>query len=255
MSQCLIIKDNKTFRENLSGLGKGDVLVGLLNIKPTEEYLFLDLVERGIIMMPSALSQQISRSKCLQASVYKDFMVDHTFIARDRHDLIIQINIYGSRGIGQVVTKQNRFNCGLGVHVWQSIESVYNQACFGDLDFPFVVQPLIKDIIDVRVVILGNYLEAYWRKNPNSFRNNIFFGGESGEYQLSSYQIELCNKVMERGKFPYAHIDFMVTGDGKTYLSEINLRGGLKGAKISGSDYKKRIQDLEEKFIESPQHL
>lgn len=237
----LILKDNRSFRQHLSDLGPRDVVVGLLNIKPTEEVLFLDLVERGITLFPSALAQQLSRSKCLQAIVYKPWMVPGTFVARDRHDMIQQINIYGAGKIKDVVTKQNRFNCGLGIHRWSSIEEVYNQACFGALTYPFTVQPLVKTVIDVRVVILGQYVEAYWRQNPNSFRNNLFCGGESGPYSLNQEQMMLCQAVMDRGKFPYAHIDLMVAEKDTTYLAEINLRGGLKGAKISSSEYRQRI--------------
>jgi len=238
------ILTNKEFREKFSTLGENDVLIGLLNIKPSEEYLFLDLVERGVKIFPSAISQLISRSKCLQASVYKEFMVPLTFVARDKHDMVQMINTYGKYNIGAVITKQNRFNCGLGIHKWESIEQVYNQACFGGLTYPFVVQPFVEGIKDVRVVILGDYIEAYWRHNPNTFRNNLFFGGNFGGYELSKDQLILCEKVMKRGKFPYAHIDLMVKDDGTTYLSEINLRGGLKGARISTAEYELRIKAI-----------
>ena len=244
LSDIRFILTNKEFRDNFSSLGEKDVLIGLLNIKPSEEYLFLDLVERGVRIFPSAISQLISRSKCLQASVYKDFMVPLTFVARDRHDMVQMINVYGKHNIGPVITKQNRFNCGLGIHKWESIEQVYNQACFGGLTYPFVVQPFVSGIKDVRVVILGDYIEAYWRHNPNTFRNNLFFGGNCGIYELSKDQLSLCEKVMKRGKFPYAHIDLMVKDDGTTYLSEINLRGGLKGARISTAEYELRIKAI-----------
>ncbi len=244
-----VLTDNRSFRTHLSELGPGDTVIGLLNIKPTEEVLFLDLVERGVRLFPPALAQQLSRSKCLQAMVYRDWMLPNTFVARDRYDMIRHICIYGHEGIGAVVTKQNRLNCGLGIHVWLSIEEVYNHVCFGSLSYPFVVQPLVEDVTDVRVIIIGDYSEAYWRHNPDSFRNNIYFGGDSGEYELSSAQQELCQEVMERGKFPYAHLDLMVTRDGRTYLAEINLRGGLKGAKISGEEYRRRIEAIERSFL------
>ncbi len=247
----LILTDNRSFRTHLSELGPGDTVVGLLNIKPTEQVLFLDLVERGIRLFPPALAQQLSRSKCLQAMVYREWMVPHTFVARDRHDMIKQINAYGREEIGSVVTKQNRFNCGLGIHLWPSIEQAYNQACFGSLNYPFVVQPYVETAIDVRVVIIGDYSEAYWRRNPHSFRNNMFFGGDSGEHELSSDQWDLCQRVMERGRFPNAHIDLMVTTDGTTYFSEINLRGGLKGARITGPEYQERIKAMEDVFVKS----
>ncbi len=250
----LIIRDNHSFRANIHQLSRGDVLIGLLNIKPTEEVLFLDLVERGVIMYPSALAQQISRSKCLQAMVYEEWMIPLTFVARDRHDMIRNIDRYAGHGVGRIITKQNRHNCGIGIHIWPSIEDVYNQACFGSLSYPFVVQPFVETSLDVRVIIMGDYTEAYWRKNTHCFRNNLYFGGDSDQYELSGQQMELCQQAMNRGKFPYAHLDLMVTTTGETYLAEINLRGGLKGAAISTPEYKKRIKDLEDNFLRSLDH-
>lgn len=244
-----VIRDNRTLWERYDSLGPGYAVVGLLNIKPTEVLLFLDLVERGVSLFPSVLAQCLARSKCLQASVLREWMVPHTFVARDRHDLITWITAYGKAGIRRVVTKQNRFNCGLGVHVWEGIEEVHNQACFGSLAYPFVAEPFVESVLDVRVVILGDYIEAYWRKNPHSFRNNLYCGGKSGEYQLSVSQMDLCRAVLTRGAFPYAHIDLMVLQDGTTYLSEINLRGGLKGARISTSRYHELIERMNEEFI------
>lgn len=246
----MIIRDNLNFRKHYQELGKQDKVIGLLNIKPTEEFLFLDLAERGVELFPSALSQLTSRSKCLQASIFHQFMVPLTAVIRDRHDFIEQITTYGKHDTGQVVTKQNRLNCGLGIHIWQTIEDAYNQACFGSLTYPFVLQPFVPDVLDIRVVMFGDYVEAYWRKNPYTLRNNLFFGGKSGVYELSDAQLLLCKDVMERGKYPYAHIDLMVTPNDTTYLSEINLRGGMKGAAISHADYNKKIAELEEKFMQ-----
>jgi len=180
-------------------------------------------------------------------------MVPHTYAVRDRHDMINIINLYGREGISSVVTKQNRHNCGLGIHLWDSIESVYNQACFGGLVYPFVVQPFVPDVTDVRVIILGDYTEAYWRKNSDTFRNNIFFGGKSGPFELSKEQWEFCRQVMKRGKFPYAHLDLMISRNGNTYLAEINLRGGLKGARITTAEYKRRVNEIERSFLEESQ--
>ncbi len=247
----LVFRDNRSFRDHFHQLTRGDVVLGLLNIKPTEEVLFLDLVERGVTLFPPALAQELSRSKCLQAMVYQHWMVPLTFVARDRHDMIRNIERYAREGVKEVITKQNRHNCGLGIHIWTSIEQAYNQACFGSLAYPFVVQPFVETSLDVRVIVLGYYVEAYWRNNPHCFRNNLYFGGQCDRYELSDEQWQLCQEVMARGKFPYAHIDLMVTSAGETYLSEINLRGGLKGAAISTAEYKKRIKDLDSAFLDS----
>ena len=37
----------------------------------------------------------------------------------------------------------------------------------------------------------------------------------------------------------------MVTEDGRSFLGEINLRGGLRGARISADDYQRRIRSIE----------
>ncbi len=250
------ITSNRALRKHYHELQAGDLFLGMLNIKPSEEYLFADLLDRGIEAFPPLMAQYLSRSKCLQAQVYERYMPPLTFVARDRHDLIRAVNLYGEHGISAVITKQNRFNCGLGIHFWENFETLYsfvtltNQSfLLGNLFYPFVVQPFIKDVTDVRVVILGDYIEAYSRKNPHNFRNNLYFGGEAREYPLSQEELALCQEVMKRGRFPYAHIDLMVTPEGKVYLSEINLRGGLKGAKISTEAYQAKIEAIHQEFL------
>lgn len=252
MAKRRILRDNRSFRELYDELREGDCIIGLLNLKPTEEDLFLDLSQRGVILYPSPLAQKIARSKCMQAYCLKKWMLPNTTVVRDRHDMIRAITAYSS--FEKVVTKQDRMNCGLGINIWNGIEDVYNEATFGGLKYPFVLQPFFKASLDVRVIILGDYVEAYWRKNSSTFRNNIYFGGESGPYELSEYEYNFCKSVMKRGGFPYAHLDLMVSDldDGnkrQCYLAEINLRGGLKGAKISVREYKERIAGLEEDFI------
>jgi len=55
---------------------------------------------------------------------------------------------------------------------------------------------------------------------------------------------------MERGKFPSAHIDLLVTPDGTTYLSALALNGGLKGARIDRDTLDAMKQDILEKAAE-----
>ena len=59
-----------------------------------------------------------------------------------------------------------------------------------------------------------------------------------------------CREIMARGGFPYAHLDFLLAEDGQTHLSEINLRGGIRGAAISPDQYRRRIEELHRKFAE-----
>ena len=245
-----VILSNRAFRRHFAALASGDLILGILALKPGEEYLYTDLYARGIKAYPPLLSQYLSRAKCFQAEVFKAFMVPETTVIRDRYDLINTLNRFGEKGITKVVTKQNRFNCGLGIHLWEGLEALYNAACFGNLTFPFVVQPFLPEVTDVRVVMLGDYLEAYARKNPFNFRNNLFFGGEAKAYPLSEEELSFCRRVMHRGHFPYAHLDLMVTPEGKFYLSEINLRGGLKGAQLSQQEYQQHLDGLTQAYLE-----
>jgi ribosomal protein S6--L-glutamate ligase len=60
-----------------------------------------------------------------------------------------------------------------------------------------------------------------------------------------------CLEVMARGAFPYAHLDLMLMPDDAIHLLEINLRGGLRGAKISGQEYQQRIAAVHLKILEN----
>lgn len=264
-----IIRTNKELTEIYNNLKRGDIIVGTVGIKRSEEFKFLDLAERGILMFPSALSQMATRSKAMQGLLFNEYMVEHTFVARGRRDLIENIKVYNINNIDRVVTKQERQNCGVGVNLWNSLEEVYTQASLNSINYPFVVQPFIADLIDIRVVVLGEYLEAYQRLNKYNFRQNLYFGGEpihlfvqsedslqlTSNLQPTSPQkiADLCKRVMERGKFPWAHVDVVTVGGGRVYLSEISLHGNLHGSRIGREEYLKKINSLTESFLKSHQ--
>ena len=238
-----IIRDNNTLAQKYHNLGPGDLVLGRVRLKPSEEFMLLDLLERGVRLFPSALAQQSCRSKVFQALLFAPQMLPYTIAVHDQHDMLAAVNLYGEKGIRQVITKLDRKNAGLGIHLWAGVEDVYNQSALGSLPFPFVLQPFQADSHDVRVIILGDYLEAYQRENIHNFRNNLHCGGHSQPCELSAEQLKICREVMARGKFPYAHLDLMVSGD-KTFLAEINLGGGIRGAKIGPAEYKKRIDEI-----------
>ena len=244
-----VIRTNRELRERFHRLRAGDVVAVVLGWAPGEEGLLLDLVTRGVRLFPPALAQWLSRSKVLQAQVLGPWMVPGTAVVAHRRGLMEVMGSYAREGIGPVVTKGDRGDCGLGVHLWGSVEDVFNHAGSGPLEFPFVIQPLLTGVTDVRVIWIGDYVEAYWRRNPHSFRNNLHWGGESGRYALSPRQMELCREVMARGRFPYAFIDLMVTQEGESWLSEIALRGGLRGARLSQGRYLEMVARLEEEFL------
>jgi ribosomal protein S6--L-glutamate ligase len=114
--------------------------------------------------------------------------------------------------------------------------------------YPFVVQPFQERFTDVRVILVGDYVEAYTRFNPHNFRVNLASGGTGSPYQLSGEQEAFCRTVMQRGKFPFAHLDLMILENGKTYLSEIALNGGIKGARIDRQELDQKKQALLEQL-------
>lgn len=246
--QSRIITDNTSLYTDYQNLKAGDVFVGSVRLRPGEEYVLLDLAERGVQIIPPALAQMASRSKTFQVRLFHPHMVPHTLAIYTRHDLLGAVTLYQKNSIQQVVTKHDRRNAGLGIHLWSSAEEVYTQASFGVIPFPFVLQPFQADCRDIRVVLLGDYMEAYWRYNPFNFRNNLHHGGKSSPCDLSAEQLMLCSQVMRRGLFPYAHIDIMVTAD-NSYLAEINLHGGLKGARIRRDDYRTKIEAIHESWL------
>lgn len=243
-----IITDNATLREQYDTLQAGDLVATRVRTTASEEYIFLDLLERGITLFPSALAQLSSRSKAMQVRLFSPFMLPHTYAVHDLHDLMAAMPSLATAG--RIVTKLDRRNGGLGVFLWNSVEEVYSQAAMGTLPFPFVVQPFAAGSRDIRIIILGDdYIEAYWRHNLGNFRHNLHFGGQSTACELTAAQLEICRAVMARGKYPYAHLDLMVTPEGESYLAEINLRGGIRGAQISAPEYAARLAAIHKQAI------
>ena len=247
----LILKTNSAFRKRFHELKKGDVVSCVLNLAPGEDYILLDLVQRGIHLVPSAISQLASRSKCCQAALLLRWMHPLTTVIRKKADLVRAVERYGKSGVHEVITKLDRSDCGLGICIWKDVEAVFSQVVFStNPPYPFVLQPFLADCTDIRVIWIGDeYREAYWRKNPASFRNNLHFGGESGSYELAPEEEEMCRAVMMRGDFPYAHMDLLKTGEGEVFFSEISLFGGLKGALISDRKANAMKQALQEKLV------
>lgn len=241
MRQPTVITDNSSLRQQYNSLKKGDVVVGRLNLLPSEEFMLLDLVDRQIKIIPSALSQMACRSKAMQVNLFSSWMIPHTVVVHDHHQLLAALSSFPCQG--KVVTKLDRKNAGLGIHRWSSLEDVYNNASLGNIPFPFVLQPYIGDYLDLRVIIVGDYLEVYQRSNSANFRNNLHCGGKSNPFELNVKQMKICREVMERGRFPYAFIDLMVAGL-DTYFSEINLRGGIRGAQIDPKTLSLRVEEV-----------
>jgi ribosomal protein S6--L-glutamate ligase len=244
-----IIENNEQLFAAYEALNAGDIVLGRIRLAEGREHLLLDLVSRGLHLIPSASSQLCSRSKVFQAELLARFMVPHTRTVYAMQDMLEIVTAYGRAGVEAVVCKLDRANGGLGILKFSSIEDVYTQAALGALGFPFVVQPYLDECRDVRVVLLGNLVEAYQRYNPDNFRHNLHCGGKSAPWELIPEQLDFCRAVMARADFPYAHVDLLILPDDSWFLSEINLRGGLRGARIDQQEYLRRVAELQEEEL------
>jgi ribosomal protein S6--L-glutamate ligase len=245
----VIITSNKELRERYDDLGVGDLFIGSLSLKFLREAVLIDLRERGVDCLPSALSQVLNSSKIAQALIYKAWMISPTALISRRMDMMDAIAQFKRSGIGPVVTKQDHMHCGHGIRRWENLEHLYNHVALAESSYPFVLQPYVDNFTDVRVIIVGEYVEAYVRRNPYNFRVNLSAGGESLPHHLNSDQERFCRAAMERGQFPYAHIDLMLLENGTHfYLNEIALNGGTKGARIGRRELDRMKQELLEQL-------
>jgi ribosomal protein S6--L-glutamate ligase len=110
--------------------------------------------------------------------------------------------------------------------------------------FPFVLQPYRQRFTDMRVIVVGTYVEAYIRQNNDNFRMNLAAGGTSRPHTPDNEQLTFCRDVIRRARFPYAHLDLLVLEDGRCYLSEIALDGGTKGARVDRRELEKMKKEL-----------
>jgi glutathione synthase/RimK-type ligase-like ATP-grasp enzyme len=243
-----IIYDNATLRKTYHQLQPNDIICGRVRLKPGEEYLLTDLVERGVRFLPSATSQLASRSKVFQTQLCGLFMLPGTRTIHDQHSLLCATTAEEQLRHGEVILKRDRKNGGIGIHRFRSMEDLYNQVSGGGYLFPFVVQPFKENCQDIRVIILGDYIEAYERQAPCNFRHNLHCGGAASPYQLTDKQLSFCRQVMKRAAFPYGHIDLLLD-DNECWLSEINLRGGLRGAKIKGKEYEVTLAKVHQQLL------
>ncbi len=229
----MIVKSNRELKALYHELSAGDVFIGNLSLKHLKQTMLIDMLERGINCLPSPLSQILSGSKSAQAFVLRDWMLPLTAVIPRRTQLIEAVNTFNKHNIGPVVTKQDSMHCGHGVRRWESIETLYSFMALSESSYPFVLQPWREKFTDIRVIIAADYVEAYSRYNPHNFRVNIALGGTGSAYDLDEKKEAFCRSAMQRGKFPFAHIDLMLLESGECYLAEISLNGGVKGARIN----------------------
>ena len=246
----MIIKSARELRALYHKLSAGDAFVGHLSLKHLKQTMLIDMLERGIHCLPSPLSQILNSSKVAQAFVLRDWMLPLTLVIARRKDLIEAVSTFTKHQIGPVVTKQDRMHCGHGIRRWENIEALYSFMAFSESSYPFVLQPLQEKFTDIRVIIVADYVEAYSRYNPYNFRVNISSGGAGSACNLDAQKEAFCRSAMQRAKFPFAHIDLMITAKGECYLSEIALNGGVKGARISQATLEQKKMALLEQLIQ-----
>ncbi len=242
----LIIRSLTELHRNVADLAAGDLVLGPLAVKPGEEILLLDLAERGVAFFPPLLPQLVALTKTAQAQVLGDYMLPGTFVAHGLADLAAHLS--DSRLSGPVVSKRDRTHLGLGVGFWPNLEALYSLAGLTPLPFPLVVQPFLAGARDYRIVVAGEYTEAYERLNPRGFRKNLFQGGDFHAVEVTPELLDFCQRVMARAKFPYGVMDVLVSPHGEAYLSEINFHAGLKGSKIGQAEFRRRVANLLEDF-------
>jgi len=246
----MIIKSNRELKNHYHELCSEDICIGTISSRHMKSFMLIDLLERNINCLPSPLSQILNSSKAAQGLILRDWMLPHTCVITKRTELIETINIYNKNSIGPVVTKEDHMHCGYGVKKWDTIETVYSFMSQSESSYPFVVQPFIENFTDLRVITVGDYTEAYTRHNPDNFRMNIAAGGKSHPHMLKKEEKDFCHDILKRSRFPFAHIDLMITQNGSHYLTEISLNGGIKGASISRKELDKKKQELLEKLTE-----
>lgn len=247
----MIIRSSKELKALYHDLCPGDIFIGTLSYKHVKQSVLIDLLERGVSCFPSPLSQALNSSKAAQALVLKEWMLPNTVVITRRVDLIDTINQYNKLGISAVVTKEDHLHCGHGVRKWDTIETLYSFMALSESSYPFVVQPFLENFTDARVIIVGDYVEAYIRHNPNNFRMNISTGGKNYPYTLHKDKEAFCRDAMKRGKFPFAHLDLQITDDGRCYLSEIALSGGIKGASIRREELEQKKKSILERLADT----
>jgi ribosomal protein S6--L-glutamate ligase len=68
---AVIIRTNRELKEHYDELKTGDCFIGMLSFKKAKHRVLIDLLERGVLLFPSALSQTLGHSKVAQALVFR----------------------------------------------------------------------------------------------------------------------------------------------------------------------------------------
>ena len=214
-------------------LAPGDVFAGQVPSSHLKPVILADLAARGVWLVPPPVAQLLNGSKTAQAMVLGPWMLPHTIAVSRRKEFVDALSVYHDMGIETAVTKSEGLHCGHGVRKWSDLETLYSCVGLDKTAYPFVLQPYVDEFLDLRVILVEEFCEAYARRNPANFRQNLSGGGSSTPYALSAEQIDFCRQVLHRSQMPFAHFDLMICGGDAIYLSEIRLNGGIHGAQVS----------------------
>ena len=235
---------------NYHSLAPGDVFAGQVPSSHLKPVILADLAARGVRLVPPPVAQLLNGSKAAQAMVLSPWMLPNTIAVSRRKELVDALSVYHRLGIETAVTKSEGLHCGHGVRKWADLETLYSCLGLDKSAYPFVLQPYVGEFLDVRVILVEEFCEAYTRTNPANFRQNLSGGGSSTHYTLSAEQIDFCRQILHRSQMPFAHIDLMVCGDNAIYLSEVRLNGGIHGAQVSRQTLDRLKQARLDSFVQ-----
>jgi len=192
--------------------------------------IFYEIESRGTDIFPPLLSQSLSMSKVHQALHYMDYMVPNTEVLFRTFHIQNVLKKYVEKNILKAVVKEDRESMGMGVHpCWSLNELAW--VIIHVIRPPIVVQPMLENSREFRLVILGDTVVAKEKiKKGGIFWNNRIFGGITKLITPGKQIVEFGKEMMNIGKFPWAYIDLFVTDD-DIFLSEINLSGSNAGLK------------------------
>ena len=158
----MIVQSHNELMRRYQELKSGDVVRCRVISKNLRSVILLDLLERGVRCFPAALSQILNGSKVAQGLLLSEWMMPHTKPIQRRAGLMNAVRHYRKNGIRRVVTKEDKMHCGYGVRIWDHVEMLYSCVGLSRDFFPFLLQPFLENLTDIRVIIAGDYVEAMW---------------------------------------------------------------------------------------------
>ncbi len=115
--------------------------------------------------------------------------------------------------------------------------------CLDAVGWPLIVQEYVEHAgRDARVVVVGDYLFSYWRRQtaPGEFRNNVGRGAaidHDSEPELLRAAEEAAQGLCRRTGLNLAAFDLLFGPDRRPLFCEINYNFGRKGLARAGDYY------------------